>query len=1434
MKKILISINFILFLSPVFVYGQYVQTVNNIYTQEDFNFSIPVNSNSNLPTWAKFMYENPSELSTIKELYDNYYLENTFEKNQHTQYFKRLSRAHTRVNQDYTLSIEEMEKKSTAYIHKRNASNLKSTAQWEAIGPTNIDIDAAVSGNTPGTAHVRSLGFCYGQETNILAATATAGIWKSTDDGQSWTAITNDLPVSSVASVAFKPNDPSVMYFQASSNFYKSTNGGASWYETGGSEIVDLVFNANTIITNNTVASDVYLATNKGFFKSSDEGENFTKTLTGLITDIVIHPTNNQIIYVIKSVSNRTEFYRSDDGGDSFTLYDNGYPQPSSVDENKRTVLAVSADEPDAVYALAVGKMNGGDGLVGVYKSVNKGEGWGRRCCGDSEGGPASSSNPNIMEWNCGGTQNGGQYYYDLAIAVNPNNIDEVITGGINLWSSNDGGNTMNCLSDYIYGNMEETYVHADIHDIKYINGNIWIASDGGIFRSTDNAQTFHKRMNGLHGTDFRGFDVSFFDKNVMLGGTYHNGTMLREGSTYNYNWVSTRSGDNARSTVNKGKSSLIYDHSGIRKLTGDRLIAPKNENLFKKPNASLITGESSEIVFDPNNYNTFYLGNGSSLWKTKDNGVTFEEVENFGNGLVTSIEISPLNSDLIYLVHYPSYGGTKNIKRTMDGGNTWVDITVPASLYDNENAWITFDIAAGSTSHMSLWAVRTTPVASGINLDGNSVFFSADAGTTWQNITPSDLDGEYPTNIVHQEGTNDVIYIGTRRAVYSKVGSNWDIMSNGLPMNTFSTKLVPHYTSGKLINATQRGLFEVDLSASSAMALPMVSQTYSNCLRDTFYFKDRSPVGSNYSRVWTFTGADNTSSTSKYPKVTYSTAGVYPVKLEITGPNGSFVYESLDFIEVEDGCSIEPTVGNGLTTGSAGFAKVPAFDKELSEMTISAWVKRSGPIYNNAGVITHRDGIDGTGLFVNAQGFLVGQWDELTATAISTLQVPYNKWAFVAMTVAVDGITLYVDGQSEFFSKAISPVLFEDFTCIGTDEFAPSNYFPGFIDEIKFYDIELSPEEIQKNMNLTASAGETGLFAYYQANNTSGKLMDRVGNNHGFIINNSTRVPSLASVSGGCSELVDIYGPGTYDFDCAGVSLTFEPGDVVPQGPVSISKLDELPGMTLPSGNTYSNGYWVFNNFGVNQSISAPKNVEISDFGNANSSLINNPEYYNAFMVPTYWEYGWGSSADQADEMTLVDNGTIIFDELEAMTYFGKLVISEDGSQSLSAWEVEMNAHFIVDHISLEWSGIGSYLTYELLKSDNGKDFYTIDTGNAEHTSYTLIDNELASDILYYKIKLYDENGDSSESEITAVSVPKLDDVKIFPNVVAPGNTFNVHIGDRQNLRFRVYDLEGRLIKDIKQDTQLQNYALDLNAGQYAVEFISNQEVETQFLIVQ
>src|SRR5215218_4324552 len=51
-----------------------------------------------------------------------------------------------------------------------------------------------------------------GDPTTFYAATASGGVWKSTDGGTTWTSIFDDQPISSIGSIAVAPSDSNVIY----------------------------------------------------------------------------------------------------------------------------------------------------------------------------------------------------------------------------------------------------------------------------------------------------------------------------------------------------------------------------------------------------------------------------------------------------------------------------------------------------------------------------------------------------------------------------------------------------------------------------------------------------------------------------------------------------------------------------------------------------------------------------------------------------------------------------------------------------------------------------------------------------------------------------------------------------------------------------------------------------------------------------------------------------------------------------------------------------------------------------------------------------------------------------------------------------------------------------------------------------------------------
>ena len=857
-----------------------------VYSQIEMKYNA---KSEKLPNWAELMYsENPDEGEVIK-LYREYYKTNTFVKNKHTQYYKRWIRNISR------------------YVNSKVESlSSESSNQWQCVGPWDFDQYAASKSYAPGAAHVYTVEQSINNSNVLYAGTATAGAWKTTDKGMNWSLITKNLELNGVYAIEVDFTDFNTIYISGNGGIYKSTDGGNNWDTIGDSNFVSLDHFVKDIKLSPTNNQTLFTATDKGIFKSIDGGNNFNTIMSGNFLEIEFHPNTADTIYFVRQIGDSTEFYRSDDGGNTMTQYSNGWPSPGSGDEQKRTEIAVSPADPDKIVALATGSANGGSGLYGIYISYDKGENWTFQCCGPHPAGAPSPTNINMMGWQPDGSDDGGQYYYDLALAVNPNNADSIHVGGVNHWVSADNGITFTCPAKWSQPD-KKGYVHADIHDINYFGDDLWFACDGGVFYSANAGDSITKRMFGIAGSDFWGFGIGFKDKDVMLGGTYHNGTLLKDGETYINNWLCTDGGDGIRGFVNFGNPRMAYSDYGGKILSGDRTVNISTFSMNLKPNASYIVGESSQMEFDPRCFNWHYIGNDTTLWLSKNNGGSFEAIHHFDEK-VTSVEVAWSNPNVIYVATWPGWWEDKKMYRTNDAGNTWTDITIPSSQL---NGYLSrsYDITVSSNDENTLWVARCSQSGNYNLIDGYNVFKSIDGGQNWINLSTPNLDGEHMTNIEHQRGSNGGVYLGTRNTVYYRNDNmnDWEIYNNNLPKRTFSTQLVPYYREGLLINGTNRSVYEIDLYENSPPSAQIAADKLEiNCINDTVRFVDHSAVRlSSASWEWTFQGGTPSTSTLENPVVVYNAPGTYNVTLKVQDSFGSNTQTILGLIKYADSTSI-------------------------------------------------------------------------------------------------------------------------------------------------------------------------------------------------------------------------------------------------------------------------------------------------------------------------------------------------------------------------------------------------------------------------------------------------------------------------------------------------------------------------------------------------
>ncbi|MBL0044734.1 MAG: PKD domain-containing protein [Flavobacteriales bacterium] len=867
-----------------------------------------------LPQWVQLMYSENPDPGAVAAAYAAYYSTHPFVKNNHTQYFKRWKReiGHELVPKD---PVQRANYGTNLHDYLNATEELASSraANWSCIGPIDWDHGSVAKSYASGAAHVYTVEQSVSTPNTVWAGTANAGIWKSTDKGLNWSNMTKNLMIGEVVSIEIDFSNENIVYAGAEGDLWKTINGGATWTSIGDATFQGLAHNIKDIVMHPSNNQILYVISDQGLWRSTTGGSSFTQVQSGVWQELELKPGDPNTVYAIKQVSNRTEFWRSVNNGVLFAPIGTGWPLPVAPDEQMRTEIATTPIEPNTVYALCTGAADGGSGLYGVYKSMDNGANWTFQCCGSGPAGVPSATNMNLMGWSDAGTDDGGQYYYDLAFAVDPTNANKLMACGVNRWVSTDGGVNFTCPAKWSHSEKVD-YVHADIHDIRYYGSEIWAACDGGIFYSNDAGATFNKRIFGISGTDFWGFGAGgWTGSQVMLGGCYHNGTLLKDNNVYTNGWVCTDGGDGIRGFVHPQYDRRALSDYGYKILSGDRLVANVNGSWTKEPNASYITGESSEVVWHPNLVNTAFVGVDSSLWRTDDNGTSFSEVHNF-HEKVTSIEVAFADPNTLYACTWPGWWGVKKIWRSIDGGANWINVT-PASAQLNGNTWVPYDIAVSGTDAQTIWLCRTSQYGNSPDLNGYVVFKSVNGGTTWTNITDVNLNGEWPSNITHQLGSNGGLYIGTRRAVYyrSDAAPSWSLWNAGLPARIYSTRLLINYRDGVVRNATDRSVWE---SALEAPAPPLsnfaADKRTVTCLAPGVQFWDNSALsGVNATWSWSFPGGLPATSSSRSPLVTYSTPGTYDVSLTVTDVNGSSTRTIPGFITYANSNAATPVSEN-------------------------------------------------------------------------------------------------------------------------------------------------------------------------------------------------------------------------------------------------------------------------------------------------------------------------------------------------------------------------------------------------------------------------------------------------------------------------------------------------------------------------------------------
>ena len=626
---------------------------------------------------------------------------------------------------------------------------------WTSAGPVDY------------SGRIKSLAIHPTDGNTVYAGAADGGVWRTTTGGASWYS-TMDLELSmAIGALGISASNPNVIYAATGENVpgwgpsyggvgvYKSIDAGGDW---------DLMApigsgRCSRVLVHPSDPSTVYVAGDGGLHKSTDGGATWTNVRTDFHSDALMDPLAPNTIYAAVWGGG---VYKSLDGGTTWTLLSNGIPTAGAAGWIK---LAMGLNGTDGT-AFLVAKLGPSSGSM--YKSSDAGATW--------------TAIP--------GTHQPAPYNtWTNMVAVDPNNQNVIFAGGIGLERSSDSGATFVGIGG----------THSDHHQLVFspTDSNVcYMATDGGVYKSTDNGVTWAIGSPGLISTQLYSIGVSETWPFVLGGATQDQGIIETTGGTV---WSDTGAGNEGGFfIVDPNNSNNIYT-------------TPWSGNLLRStaggvPGSwtSILTGLPAgmgvgDIAIKPGDSNSLLCVGSNQVFRSTDQGNNWVSVLTAAAS-PTQVAYSPSSPS----VCYAATNAGRVYKSTGSGAaGTWSE---PYTAANQPPAGSISSIAVGWTDPNLVYiAYGGWP---------SQVYRSTDGGAHWANaggaLPPDALPNAPISAVVIDQYNSEVIYVATDIGVFRgrEAGDTWERFDEGMP-RIITSGLVLRRSNNTLYASTMgRGAF--------------------------------------------------------------------------------------------------------------------------------------------------------------------------------------------------------------------------------------------------------------------------------------------------------------------------------------------------------------------------------------------------------------------------------------------------------------------------------------------------------------------------------------------------------------------------------------------------------------------------------------------------
>lgn len=653
-----------------------------------------------------------------------------------------------------------------AYEHGKPHERLQDE-EWSSRGPWNV------GGRT------RAFLLDSRNPAVLLAAGISGGLWRSSNDGVTWSKITPPDQLHAISCIAQDPRpERATDLFYGTGEIYgnsariagdgiwKSSDGGLTWKVLTSTESSStpasgpFAYTWRIVVQPTSTGRALLVASAlNGIMRSTDDGQTWSNVLgsTSLFCDVA--RTSNGVLYATFSAATAQTGQQASRRG-VFRSTDNGVTwqdiSPSFLPTNvRRIVLGIAPSDPSQIYAIAetpgtgkLGRFILRDGERQEWHSLWKyrdGQGWDDR----------SASLPRFGGRNGDFFSQGG---YDLICHVSPFDTNLVVIGGTNLYRSENGfADTTTTAWIGGYGKAPtptERYPsypehHPDQHWFVYHpmdERKAYSINDGGV-QVTMNVRAsevaWRSVNNGYLTTQFYAVAIndSAGDQRV-IGGMQDNGTWMSSTIDGSTPWDRRGGGDGAFCAILRTRPELITStqQGRVRRVILDQNGAQSSVTRIDPIGASDYLFINPFSV-DHNDERVLYVAGGRMMWRNADitaiplggddsTSVNWDSLPQtrIPSGQISAVAVSRVPAHIVW------YGTTNGRVFKLLNANTGMPTPIRVDSLLPKGAMInSIAIDPRDADHVLLCYS---------NYNIQSVFRTTDGGATWSNVS-GNLEGE-------------------------------------------------------------------------------------------------------------------------------------------------------------------------------------------------------------------------------------------------------------------------------------------------------------------------------------------------------------------------------------------------------------------------------------------------------------------------------------------------------------------------------------------------------------------------------------------------------------------------------------------------------------------------------------------------------------------